>query len=172
MTAVIRILDAAATRAHLDDLATVLARCVNHGASVSFMLPYGERDARGFWEGKVLPAVERGDTVLFGAFQGGLLAGTVQLQMAMPPNQPHRGDIAKLLVHPGARKAGLGGQLMAAAEAEAKRRGLTLLVLDTASDSAERLYERRGWQRVGTIPGFALLPNGEPCDTVYFYKQL
>jgi GNAT superfamily N-acetyltransferase len=92
--------------------------------------------------------------------------------LAQPENQPHRGDVSKMLVRRRARKQGLGALLMRAAEQAAKASGKTLLVLDTASADAERLYEREGWQRCGTIPGYALLPNGDPCDTVYFYKQL
>jgi len=90
----------------------------------------------------------------------------------VPDNQPHRGDVAKMLVHRRARRQGLGEALMRAAEQQALQAGKTLLVLDTASDSAERLYTRAGWIECGRIPGYALLPNGEPCATTYFYKRI
>jgi GNAT superfamily N-acetyltransferase len=96
----------------------------------------------------------------------------VQVILAQPENQCHRGDLAKMLVHRRARRLGLGGALLAAAEAHALDRGKTLLVLDTASPEAERLYARQGWQRCGEIPGYALLPTGEPCATRFFYKVL
>jgi ribosomal protein S18 acetylase RimI-like enzyme len=98
--------------------------------------------------------------------------GTVQVVLDQPENQPHRGDVSKMLVHRSARKRGLGEALMRAAEAAAIESGKTLLVLDTASDDAKRLYERCGWQRVGEIPGYALLPQGGYCATVYYYKRL
>jgi GNAT superfamily N-acetyltransferase len=89
-----------------------------------------------------------------------------------PENQPHRGDLAKMLVHRRARRLGVGAALLGAAEAGARAAGKTLLVLDTASDDAERLYERGGWQRCGVIPGYALLPDGPPCATTYYFKFL
>ena len=106
------------------------------------------------------------------AEDGDGILGTVQLVTAQPENQPHRADVSKMLVHRRARRRGVGEALMRAVEDAAIRAGKTLLVLDTASDAAERLYERCGWIRVGTIPGYALLPDGQPCDTVYFYKRL
>ena len=99
--------------------------------------------------------------------------GTVQVITALPPNQPHRGDVAKLLVHRKARRRGIARQLMERAEAEARAEGKTLLVLDTVTgDPAERLYEATGWHRVGVIPGYALYPDGRPCDTTVFWKSL
>jgi GNAT superfamily N-acetyltransferase len=107
-----------------------------------------------------------------GAFPGRIV-GTVQLGLALPPNQPHRADVKKLLVHRSARGRGIGMALMTAAEEAARARGRTLLVLDTAlGDDAERLYARAGWNRVGVIPGDALFPDGSPCDTVVFWKNL
>lgn len=164
-------LDAAAARAAIDELAEVLADCVEGGASVSFMSPFGREDARKFFE-KIIAAVARDETVLFAAKLDGRIVGTVQLGIDMPPNQPHRGDIKKLLVHRAARKHGLGAKLMAAAEAEAKARGRTLLVLDTAGDEAERLYVRGGWQRVGAIPDYAMWPQGGFCATTFFWKRI
>ena len=100
------------------------------------------------------------------------IVGTVQLVLEQPENQPHRADVAKMMVANRARRQGIGAALMQAAEQEAKARGKTLLVLDTASADAERLYARLGWQRCGTVPGYALLPQGGPCDTTYFYRVL
>ena len=101
------------------------------------------------------------------------LVGTVQVVLALPPNQPHRAEIAKLLVHRSARRRGIAELLMERAEAEARVEGKTLLVLDTVTgDDAERLYERLGWTRVGVIPGYALYPDGRPCDTTVFWKSL
>ena len=131
MTVEILVLDAAAAKAAIGELADVLADCVEGGASVSFMLPYSRDDAADFFE-KVIASVARGETVLVAAKLDGRIVGTVQLGLDMPPNQPHRGDIKKLLVHRAARKHGLGAALMERAEDEAKARGRTLLVLDTA----------------------------------------
>jgi GNAT superfamily N-acetyltransferase len=167
----ITLLDAAAARAAIDELAEVLADCVEGGASVSFMSPFGREDARKFFE-KIIAAVARDEVVLFAAKLDGRIVGTVQLGIDMPPNQPHRGDIKKLLVHRAARKHGFGAKLMAAAEAEAKARGRTLLVLDTAGDEAERLYVRGGWQRTGIIPDYAMWPQGGFCDTTIFWKRI
>jgi GNAT superfamily N-acetyltransferase len=96
----------------------------------------------------------------------------VQLVLAQPENQPHRADLSKMLVHRRARRQGVGAALLRAAEAIARECGKTLLVLDTASDDAERLYERLSWVRVGLIPGYALLPGGGPCGTTIFYRDL
>jgi GNAT superfamily N-acetyltransferase len=167
----ILVLDAAAAKAALDELAEVLVDCVAGGASVSFMLPFGRDDAKTFFQ-KVIASVERGETVLVAARLDGRIVGTVQLGLDMPPNQPHRGDIKKLLVHRAARNHGIGAALMLRAEAEAKVRGRTLLVLDTASGDAERLYVRTGWQRVGVVPDYAMWPQGGFCDTVFFWKKV
>ena len=167
----ILVLDAAAAKAALGDLADVLADCVEGGASVSFMLPYSRADATKFFE-KVIASVARSETVLVAAKLDGRIVGTVQLGLDMPPNQPHRGDIKKLLVHRAARKHGIGAKLMERAEVEAKARGRTLLVLDTASGDAERLYARSGWQRAGVVPDYAMWPGGGFCDTTFFWKKL
>ena len=167
----IAVLDAASATAAIDELAEVLADCVAGGASVSFMSPFGREDARKFFE-KIIASVARDETVLVVAKLDGRIVGTVQLGLDMPPNQPHRGDIRKLLVHRAARKHGLGAALMARAEAEAKTRGRTLLVLDTAGDEAERIYVRSGWQRVGVIPDYAMWPQGGFCDTTFFWKRI
>ena len=168
----IRRLGAAEARAQLDALAGVFVDCVAGGASVSFMAPFTHEQAREVF-GSVADEVEQGRRVLLGAFLGGELVGTVQVILALPPNQPHRGEIAKLLVHRSARRRGLAESLMERAEAEARTEGKTLLVLDAVTgDDAERLYARLGWNRVGVIPGFALYPDGRPCDTTYFWKAL
>jgi GNAT superfamily N-acetyltransferase len=168
----IRRLDAAAARAALDDLAAVLVDCVAGGASISYMAPFSHEDARAVFE-DVAAEVERGQRVLIAASEGGEVVGTVQVNLATPPNQPHRGDIAKLLVRGSARRRGIAAQLMEAAECEALAEGKTLLVLDTVTgDPAERLYERLGWTRVGVIPDYALYPDGRLCATTVFYKQL
>jgi GNAT superfamily N-acetyltransferase len=110
--------------------------------------------------------------VLVAEDEHGAIIGTAQVVWAQPENQPHRADVAKMLVHRRARRLGVGAALLEAAERAAADAGKTLLVLDTASAEAERLYERRGWQRVGNIPNFALWPDGGPCDTVVYYKRL
>jgi GNAT superfamily N-acetyltransferase len=167
----ILVLDAAAAKAALAELADVLADCVEGGASVSFMLPYSRDDAAKFFE-KVIASVARDETVLVAAKVNGRIVGTVQLGVDMPPNQPHRADIKKLLVHRAARNRGLGAKLMERAEQEAKARGRTLLVLDTAGADAERLYVRTGWQRVGVVPDYAMWPGGGFCDTTFFWKRV
>ena len=167
----IRALDANEASALLPQLCGVLVDCVDGGASVSFMAPFGVAEAEPFWQG-VISRLSKGDLVLFVAEDENGVHGTVQLVLAMPPNQPHRAEISKLLVHRRARCRGIGQALMRAAEREAAARGRSLIVLDTADPGAERLYERLGWQRVGVIPGYALLPDGRPCDTVVFYRHL
>ena len=155
----------------LGGLADVLLDCVEGGASVSFMQPLTRERATAFWQ-QVAASAERGERALFIAQDGEGIVGTVQLMLQQPENQPHRADVAKMLVHRRGRRQGIGALLMAAAEDEARARGKTLLVLDTASAEAERLYARLGWQRCGVIPGYALLPQGGFCDTTYFYRQL
>jgi GNAT superfamily N-acetyltransferase len=168
----IRRLSAVEARESLDALGEVLADCVAGGASVSFMPPFSKSDAAAFFE-SLLPEIERGDRILLAAYSDGKLVGTVQVAHAWPPNQPHRADVAKMLVHRSARRHGIGAQLMRSAEEHARAAGKTLLVLDTVTgDNAERLYERLGWIKVGSIPNYALYPDGRPCATTVFYKQL
>jgi len=167
----ITVLDAAAAQAAIDELCEVLVDCVEGGASVSFMLPFGRADAKKSFD-RVIASVARDETVLVAAKLDGRIVGSVQVGLDMPPNQPHRGDIKKLLVHRAARKHGLGAALMQRAEAEAKARGRSLLVLDTADDAAERLYVRAGWQRVGAVPDYAMWPQGGFCDTVFLWKRI
>lgn len=161
----------AVTEAQIAQLSELLLDCVEGGASVSFMHPLTRERAEGFWH-RVAQGVATGEVALLVAEDAAGICGTVQLILAQPENQPHRADLSKMLVHRRARRQGLGESLMRAAEAEALACGKTLLVLDTASGAAERLYERTGWQRVGTIPGYALLPEGGPCDTTVFYRIL
>jgi ribosomal protein S18 acetylase RimI-like enzyme len=154
-------------------LADVLVDCVEGGASLGFMSPLELTRAVQFWAG-VLDLVARGDRILLVAEdpETGLAVGTVQVILTTPENQPHRGEITKMLVHRGARRRGAGHALMRAAEDAARDEGKTLLVLDTASADAERVYDRLGWQRVGVIPGYALGPEGGLVATTVFFKRL
>jgi len=167
----IRQLTPAEARQHLSTLAQVLVDCVAGGASVSFMAGFSQSDAEAFFA-KVIEGVVRGERILLAAFLGTELIGTVQVVLNMPPNQPHRGEIAKLLVIRSARGQGAGRRLMQQAEEASRAAGKSLLVLDTADAHAERLYASLGWTRLGVIPDFALLPNGEFCDTTFFWKNL
>jgi GNAT superfamily N-acetyltransferase len=167
----VRMLDANEAHARIGELSQVLLDCVEGGASVSFMLPMERATADGFWR-DVAAGVARGARTLLVAEDGGAIVGTVQLITDMPPNQPHRADVAKLLVHRRARGAGVGQRLMGALDDAARAQGRTLLVLDTASATAERLYERLGWQRVGSVPDYALLPDGGLCATAFYYKRI
>ena len=166
----VRRLDAV-SEPQLQALADVLVDCVEGGASVSFMLPMTRAKALAFWR-KVADGAARGERVLLVAEDAQGLVGTVQLILDQPENQPHRADVAKMLVHRRARRRGAGAALMGAAEAEARRAGKTLLVLDTSDDTAARLYARMGWLAAGTIPRYALLPEGGECATTYFYRSL
>jgi GNAT superfamily N-acetyltransferase len=156
----------------IQGLSDVLIDCVEGGASVSFMLPMSRAKADTFWR-NAAASVALGERVVLSAEdETGSIVGTVQVILAQPENQPHRGDLAKMLVHRRARRRGIGAALLVAAERSALDAGKTLLVLDTASDDAERLYARQGWQRCGQIPNYALLPDGTPCATTYFFKSL
>jgi len=169
----VRVLSGRDAHAHVPALCDVLIDCVHAGASVSFMAPLAREKAERFWQG-VAAGVAAGERALLVAVDGagGDVLGTVQLIVGQPENQPHRADVSKMLVRSAARRRGIGGALMRAVEDEARRAGKTLLVLDTASPEAERLYERSGWTRVGVVPGYALFPDGQPCDTAYYFKQL
>jgi GNAT superfamily N-acetyltransferase len=158
--------------AQIDQLSGVLIDCVEGGASVSFMHPLMRDRAVGFWR-RVAQGVAAGERALLIAEDARGLCGTVQLVLDQPENQPHRADLAKMLVHRRARRQGLGAALIRAAEATARECGKTLLVLDavTGGDAA-RLYERLGWERVGVIPGYALMPQGGLCATTVYYRNL
>jgi GNAT superfamily N-acetyltransferase len=165
-------LDAPVAERELDQLASVLVDCVEGGASVSFMSPFPQDQALAFFR-KVDGSVASGDTVLLAARLAGKIVGTVQLGLDTPPNQPHRADIKKLLVHRSARGHGVGAALMARAEDEARRRGRWLLVLDTVpGENGHRLYLREGWTQTGLVPDYALFPDGRPCDTAIMWKRL
>jgi ribosomal protein S18 acetylase RimI-like enzyme len=154
-------------------LAAVLVDCVEGGASVGFMLPFDHDRAEAFWAGALDSAASGGRVVLVAEEPDtGVVVGTVQVVLTAAENQPHRGEISKMLVHRAARRRGIAEALMRSAEDAARDAGKTLLVLDTASDSAERLYERLGWQRVGVIPDYALWPEGGFVDTIVFFKDL
>lgn len=155
----------------LDGVSNVLIDCTAGGASVGFMNPLSRNEARAFWQAQSNDLAS-GVRSMFVAFLGDRIVGTVQLIPATMPNQPHRADIAKMLVHRDARRRGVGGSLMNAAEEEARRLGKSVLVLDTASDDARRLYERHGWVRVGDVPDFALWPDGGLVETTFYYKHL
>lgn len=153
-------------------LVTVLIDCVDGGASVSFMHPLTRERAAAFWD-QVARGVDAGERAVIIAEDGEGICGTVQLILAQPENQPHRADLAKMLVHRRARRHGLGAALMRAAEAAARAEGKTLLVLDTVTGSAAaRLYERLGWCRVGEIPDYALFPMGGLCGTTVYYRRI
>ena len=157
--------------AQIDGLSDVLIDCVEGGASVSFMHPLSRERAAAFWR-RVAAGVVDGQRALLVAEDASGVCGTVQLVLEQPENQPHRADLAKMLVHRRARRHGVGAALLRAAEEAAVDCGRTLLVLDTASADAERLYERAGWVRVGIIPRYALLPFGGFCPTTMFYRDL
>lgn len=154
-------------------LSDVLIDCVQAGASVSFMLPLPRVKAESYWRDTLASAVRGERIVLVAEDAPGAICGTVQIILNLPENQPHRGDVAKMLVHRRARRRGVGAALLEAAERHALAAGRTLLVLDTVTGSdADRLYTRQGWQRVGEIPGYALWPDGTPCPTTIFFKKL
>lgn len=162
----------AVEEAQIEELADVLIDCVEGGASVGFMRPLTRERAVAFWR-RVAKGVATGQRVLLVAEDALGICGTVQLLFDLPENQPHRADLAKMQVHRRARRRGLGEALLRAAEATAKECGKSLLVLDAVTDGdAARLYERLGWVRVGQVPDFALMPDGTPCSTTYYYRKL
>ncbi|VWC81279.1 GNAT family N-acetyltransferase [Burkholderia contaminans] len=169
----VRRVDAGEAKRCVEALADVLIDCVEGGASVSFMLPIERPTAVAFWT-HVADGVANGERILLVAEDtAGRIVGTVQVVTAQPENQPHRADISKMLVSRRARRQGIAARLMAAADAAARDAGKTVLVLDTVTGGdAERLYERAGWQRVGVVPNYALMPDGTLCATTYFHKQL
>ncbi|HLJ52034.1 MAG TPA: GNAT family N-acetyltransferase [Rhizomicrobium sp.] len=174
MTVVIEELDAdpKTVRSVIVDLAGVLADCVAGGASVGFMAGFGIAEATLYFR-KVFEDVAARKVVLLAARQGSKIVGTVQLGLDTMPNQPHRAEVKKLLVHRTARNTGIGERLMRDIERFARHHARSLLVLDTVTDSSGyRLYERLGWRRVGVIPDYALMPDGSFCDTTVFYKRI
>ena len=169
----IRRLTAAEAQARIAALSALLIDCVLGGASVRFMAPLTRERADAFWR-RVAEGVATGERILLVAEDSsGHTVGTVQLVLAAQENQPHRADLAKMLVLREARGQGVGAALLQAAEDAARDAGTTLLVLDTVPGTpAERLYARLGWTRVGVIPDYALWPEGGLCDTMVFYKKL
>lgn len=166
------ILAGAALREAIGELAGILVRTVEAGASVSFLLPFTQAEGERFFE-FVAQSAERGERIVIAARVGERLVGTVQVILALPPNQPHRAEIAKLLVDPAFRGRGIGRLLMERAEQEALARSRNLLVFDTVrGEAGDRLYRRMGYVAAGIIPKYALYPDGRLCDTVIFYKQL
>ena len=161
------------SEAEVAALTDVLIDCVESGASVSFMLPLPRRKAEAFWR-DVAESAARGERcVLVAEDAAAGIVGTVMLIFDLPENQPHRADVAKMLVRRSARRRGIAAALLAAAESAGLARGRRLLVLDTVTGGdAERLYARHGWQRCGVIPNYALFPNGDYCSTTVFYKEL
>ena len=167
----VRVLESVGER-EVDALSGVLIDCVEGGASVSFMWPMTRDKAEAFWRAAAA-SVALGERILLVAELEGEIVGTVQVIWAQPENQPHRADVAKMLVHRRARRHGVGVALLAAAESAALDAGKTLLVLDTVTGTdAYRLYSRQGWQRCGEIPDYALWPDGRLCPTTVFYKSL
>jgi GNAT superfamily N-acetyltransferase len=171
--AVVRSLSAREALESVPALSAVLIDCVRGGDSIGFLAPLAREKADAFWRG-VAGGVAEGGRILLVAEdrETGEIYGTVQVVFALPENQPHRADIAKTLVLRRARRRGLGAALMRAAEDAARAAGKTVLVLDTASSDAERLYDRMGWTRVGPVPDYALMPDGRPCDTTIFCKAI
>lgn len=167
-------LDAAALDERLGALSRILADSVEAGAAVSFMAPLSDEAAARFWSRDVRPELEAGRRILFGAERDGELLGVVQLILAMPPNQRHRGEIAKMIVHPRARRLGIGRALMIRALERAEELGKTLVTLDTRTgDAAEPLYASVGFETAGIIPDYAWNPDGGATHaTTYMFRRL
>jgi GNAT superfamily N-acetyltransferase len=163
--------DAAAIDQDIDALGDILHAVVHDGAGVSFIVPFSPEEGRAFWRDKVLPGVRAGTKRVLLARQRGRIVGTVQIELAVPPNQRHRAEVLKMLVHPSARRQGIARALMVALEQVARSEGRTLLTLDTWTGSvAERLYTSLGYTTVGVIPHYArgsLTPELEPATIMY-----
>jgi GNAT superfamily N-acetyltransferase len=168
----IRPLDPTADTALLPALAHILADCVAGGASIGFMAGLSPAEALQWWQARVA-AVARGELIVLVALDGDQPVGTVSLVPAAMPNQPHRADIAKMMVAPARQGSGIGRALLMAVEALARALGRTTLVLDTISGSAAaRLYEGSGWHKVGEIPAYALMPDGAMAPTTFYTRRL
>ncbi len=162
--------DEAASR--IDELAALLVDAVANGASVNFLAGFDHAGAVAFWRGQT-PRLADGSRIIFVAEASGAIVGTAVLTLAPQPNQPHRADVGKMLVHSAMRRRGLGAHLLTAVEETARGLGRTLLMLDTETGSAgDRLYRRAGWTAFGIVPGHALTPDGRPAPTTFFYKQI
>ena len=173
MYEIVRI-DVAGLSRNIDDLCRILIDSVANGAAISFMAPLAREDAEKFWLSDVKSAIDCGTRHLFGAFAGDRLVGTVQLIVGMPPNQPHRAEISKMVVHPDARRLGVGKALLQKAFETARRSGKSLATLDTRTgDVSEQFYRSVGFQEAGSIPYFAFDPDGEALHaTTYMYMHL
>ncbi|WP_299902011.1 GNAT family N-acetyltransferase [uncultured Ruegeria sp.] len=160
--------------AAVDDLAEILHACVHDGASIGFVLPFTLDDARRYWLQNVQPGLKSGALEVFVTHDNRSIQGTVQLIPAIMPNQPHRADVAKLLVHPNARRRGLGRALMEALLQRTKELERTMLVLDTRStDPSRMLYLDLGFQIAGEIPNYCRNPFENKLEpTTYMYKEL
>jgi ribosomal protein S18 acetylase RimI-like enzyme len=158
----------------LDMLAGVLHAVVHTGAGVSFIVPFTLAEARAFWQDTVLPRVEAGARRVLVAREHGRIVGTVQLDLATPPNQPHRAEVMKLLVHPEARRRGIARQLMIALEDLARSANRTLLTLDTwTGGHAEALYRSLGYTTVGVIPRYARGSTTDALEpTTIMFKEV
>ncbi len=157
-----------------DDLSLLLKDCVEAGANVNFILPFTAADARHYWQENAYPALKRAERSFWIAKCDGKIAGTVQLIQKLTPNQPHRAEVTKLLVHPNFRRKGIADELMRTLISEARNQDKSLITLDTVTDSpAQRLYENHGFKLAGIIPGFALEPTGDTLvPTSYMYLQI
>jgi GNAT superfamily N-acetyltransferase len=167
-------LDAAAATREVTALAAILRACVEGGASVNFVLPFTQADSEAWWRSAVLPALEAGERRLLVARIGGRMLGTVQLALASQPNQPHRAEVTKLLVHPDGRRQGIGRALMTRLDDVARDEGRRLLILDTVEGSAaQRLYETLGWVLLGVVPRFALSTDSARLEgSAFFWKEI
>ncbi len=161
-----------ASGGHAADLVALLVEAVAHGGSLGFMDPLDPQVAVAFWD-RALADADRGGRIVLGAFDGEALVGTLSVVLDLPPNQPHRAEIAKMVVRVSHRGRGIAAALMREAEANAAARGRTLLVLDTAAiGGASGLYERLGFTYLGTIPAFALLPQGGLTGAMFYWKRI
>jgi len=168
----IRRMEGAEVRRRIEEFGGILVDCVEGGAGVSFMLPFSQADASAFWL-SVADDCDAGKRIVIAALMNSVAVGTVQLLPVQIPNQPHRAEVAKLLVHRRARGRGIAKALMTRVEAEAKALKRSLLTFDTTTgDAAEQLYLSLGYVRAGIIPHYAYMPDGRLIDTSVFYKLI
>jgi GNAT superfamily N-acetyltransferase len=160
--------------AHAAALASIMTQTVNGGAAIGYVQPFSLDDGHAFFAASVFPEVRAGNRRLLVATLDGETVGTVQLSVTLPPNQPHRCEVAKMMVAPAARRRGIGRALLKALDAQARAAGKSLITLDTRTgDKAEPLYLSAGFKVAGMIPGFALDPDRAALHaTTYMYKTL